>query len=190
MIARLALLFAILCLAAPAANAGPAKPLPGLSVYNLSSKWTTQDGQAVALESLRGRPMVVAMIYLSCPDVCPLIAENMQQIEAALPKPLAGKIGFALFSFDGARDTPDKLKLYGKARGLDFKRWTLFRSDESAARDLAAALDVTFRKREDGEFDHSIVIALLDADGVVVYRQIGLQKDTRPFIARITSIAK
>lgn len=165
-------------------------PLPGLSVYNLTSQWTNQDGKLVQLTSLRGRIVVVAMIYLSCPDVCPLIAENMQQIQAGVPKELTQKVTFALFSFDAAHDSPDKLKAYAVARGLDAKHWSLFRADDAAARELAAALDVTYQRRDDGQFDHSIVISLLNADGVVVYRQIGLRRDGRDFVSKIRKLAR
>jgi len=163
-------------------------PLPGLSLYNITSQWTTQDGKPVHLDSLRGRPVVVAMIYLNCPDVCPLIAENMEQIQAGLPKGLASSVDFALFTFDSARDSPVRLKAYASARGLNAKNWTLFQGDEMATRELAAALDVTYRKKEDGTFDHSVVISLLDADGVVVYRQIGLRQDTREFVSKIRKL--
>jgi len=165
-------------------------PLPGLSVYNVSSQWTTEDGKPAQLESLRGRPVVAAMIYLSCPDVCPLIVENMQQIEAHLPKSASSNVRFALFSFDTVRDSPEKLKDYALARGLNLSRWSLFAGDEKAARELGAVLDVTYRKKSDGNFDHSIVISLLDSDGVVVHRQVGLQADTSEFVAEIEELDK
>jgi protein SCO1/2 len=192
MIARpLAALLALLSVfAAVPLHAAGSAPLPELSVYNLPSQWTTQDGKPVRLEALRGRPVVVAMIYLNCPDVCPLIVENMQRIEADLPKGLRSGVAFAVFSFDAARDNPARLKAYAAARGLDGARWTLFHGDEAAARTLAAALDVTFRRKDDGNYDHSIVISLLDASGVVVYRQVGLQNDTRAFVSKITGLAK
>jgi protein SCO1 len=164
------------------------KPIPGLSIYNITSLWTTQDGKPVRLESLRGHLVIVAMIYLNCPDVCPLIAENMEQIEADLPKALSSRVAFALFTFDSARDSPAKLKAYAEARHLDTNHWTLFQSDDMATRELAAALDVTYRKKDDGNFDHSVVIALLDTDGVVAYRQLGLSHDTRAFVSKIRTL--
>jgi len=172
--------------AAPTVGAKTSRAaLPGNSIYNITTAWTTQDGRTVHLESLRGHPVVVAMIYLNCPDVCPLIAENMQQIEADLPRKASSSVRFALFSFDPARDRPDRLKVYASARGLDPQHWTLYCSGDMAARELAAALGVTFRKSEDGTFDHSVVISLLDADGVVIYQQIGLKDDTKEFVSKI-----
>jgi protein SCO1/2 len=180
-----ALLTALLFAALPA----HAAPLPGLSLYNLSSAWTTERGRQVRLDSFRGHPLVVAMIYLSCPDVCPLIAENMQEIEAALPAKARGATHFALVTFDPARDTEQRLKAYAQAHRFDPSRWTLLRGDESSVRELAAALDVTYRRRDDGNFDHSIAIVLLDDDGVEVWRQTGLSRETRKFASHIEAVA-
>ena len=58
-----------------------AKPLSGTSIYNLDSQWTDQDGNAVTLASLRGTPVVMAMAYTSCKDICPMIVANMTAIE-------------------------------------------------------------------------------------------------------------
>jgi cytochrome oxidase Cu insertion factor (SCO1/SenC/PrrC family) len=57
-----------------------------------------------------------------------------------------------------------------------------------AARELAAALDLTYRRADDGNFDHSVAILLLDADGVVAYRQTGLKQDTQEFVSRIKGL--
>lgn len=182
------LLLSCLFVLSARAAASPAA-LPGNSIYNIASEWTTQDGKALRLESLRGHPVVLAMIYLNCPDVCPLIAENMQRIEVDLPKKRTSSgVRFALFSFDSARDSAERLKAYASARGLDPQHWTLYRSSDMAARELAAALDLTFRRADDGNFDHSVAILLLDADGVVVYRQIGLKQDTQEFVSRLKAM--
>jgi protein SCO1/2 len=167
-----------------------ADTLPGMSVYRLGSPWTTQDGKTVSLSSLRGHPVIVAMIYLKCPDICPLIAENMLEIGAHLPKTLAPDVRFALFTFDPVQDSPAKLRAYAVARGLDLRRWTLLHSNENATRDLAAALEVSYKKRDNGDFDHSVAIVLLDRDGVVAYRQTGISDDTGDFVAQVTRLLR
>src|SRR5690554_1384706 len=45
--------------------------LPELSVYNLPSTWQTQEGDTLLLEDLRGKVVVVVMIYTSCQAACP-----------------------------------------------------------------------------------------------------------------------
>ena len=150
-------------------------PLPGRSVYNLSSQWTTEDGQKVDLAFLRGRPVVAAMIYTSCADTCPLVIQNMLDIHSDVSENARQRSHFVLFSFDSARDTPDHLKAFAKGLHLDPAQWILLQGDDNAVRELAAALGVRYRRMPNGDFDHSVLISLLNADGVVEYQQTGLQ---------------
>jgi hypothetical protein len=62
------------------------QPLPGRSIYNLDSKWTTQDGTSVALGALAGGPIVTAMGYTTYKDICPAIVADMMWVEKHLPR--------------------------------------------------------------------------------------------------------
>jgi protein SCO1/2 len=147
------------------------RALPGLSIYNLDAEWTTQEGGRARLSSLAGRPVLAAMVYTSCTDVCPLNTERMQDIERALPASSRGKIKLVLVSLDWVRDTPQRLKLFAAQHRLDLRRWTLLHSDEDDVRALAAALGVSFHRDANGDFQHSIAIFLLDSHGVVVSQE-------------------
>jgi len=134
-------------------------PMPGMSIYNLSSQWTTQDGAATALASLRGNLVVAAMVYTHCKDVCPLTTERMQQIERALPKSSEGRVRFVLFSMDWMRDLPDRLRVFAAEHHIDRQHWTLFHGDEAAVRELAAAFGISFQRESNGDFQHWIATA-------------------------------
>ena len=152
-------------------------PIAGESIFNLESQWINQDGVSVSLRTLRGRPAVLAMVYTSCEHACPLIVEDMKRIEKALLEKNKVPFSFLLFSFDPARDTPKKLKAFATTRKLDPKRWTLFHGDAKSVRELAAVLGVRYKKDAAGDFDHSNVITLIDADGMIRHQQIGLNQD-------------
>ena len=62
------------------------------------------------------------------------------------------------------------LKQTAEAHHCDDARWTLARTDESSARQLAALLGVQYRRLASGEFNHSSTIELLDADGRIAAR--------------------
>ena len=138
---------------------------PALPSTISNSKWTTQDGANVALASFAGRPVVAAMGYTTCKDICPAIVADMMWIEKHLPSEAAGRVRFAFFSFDPEADTPERLKLYADGHGLDLGRWTLLRADDDAVRELAAALGVGYKPDGQGGFDHAAVISLLDRKG-------------------------
>lgn len=170
-----------------AAAAGSTAP-PGASLYDLESKWTNQDGASVALASLAGKPVVLAMGYTTCKAICPAIVANMMWIEKHLPSDAAERVRFAFFSFDSGADTPIRLRLYADGHGLDLARWTLFTGDDDAVRELAAALDVPFRPNDENGFDHAAVISLLDAKGEIVLQQRGAQASSDELLAKLSGL--
>ena len=161
-------------------------PLSGSSIYNLDSIWTSQDGASSPLSALRGKPVVAAMAYTTCKDMCPAIIADMLWIEKHLPP--GAKVRLALFSFDSVLDTPERLKRYADDHGLEPGRWTLFHGDEDAVRELAAALGVRYRPDGKGGFDHATVISLLDADGTIVFQQKGNRGSPQELVTRLKGL--
>jgi protein SCO1/2 len=74
-------------------------------------------GRPVTLASLRGRYVLVTFLYVHCPDVCPLIAQNLN---AALEQlgPKRSKVRVLAVSVDPKGDTPAAVKRYIAQRGL------------------------------------------------------------------------
>lgn len=152
-------------------------PLPEDSIYRLDSQWVNQDNKQMRLSELKGRVQILAMVYTSCQYVCPLIVSDMKRIQKALPEKLKGQVGLVLVSFDPERDTPEKLKKYSQDRNLDPAHWTLLHGQPDGILDLAAVLNVKFKKEVGGDFVHSYVISILDPQGVVKHQQIGEGQD-------------
>jgi len=199
---RLRIAFAAIAAAAAAFGAATARahehmhhevmmeaPTPtSASLYNLDAKWTTQDGTSVALGSLAGGPVVAAMGYTTCKDICPAIVADMMWVEKHLPVDAAGRVRFAFFSFDSAGDTPARLKAYADEHGLDPGHWTLYHGDDDAVRELAAALSVAYRPDGQGGFDHAAAISLLDSKGEIVFQQRGAQASSDELLARLKTL--
>ena len=156
-------------LAAAAGTPLGAAELPGNSVYQLATPLTDQQGQAFALPSLRGQPVLVSMFYSSCEMVCPMIFETIAQTVKALPAAERERVRVVMISFDPARDTTEVLQQTALAHGCD-ARWTLARGDEVGVRKIAALLGVQYRRLASGEFNHSSTIHLLDAEGRIAAR--------------------
>ena len=158
------------------------------SIYNLDSNWTTEDGATVSLDSLGGQPVVVAMGYTTCKDICPAIVAGMMWVEKHLPAGAAGRVKFAFFSIDSAVDTPAKLKAYADEHGFDPQIWTLFHGDEDAVRELAAALGVGYRADGRGGFDHAAVISLLNSKGEILYQQRGVKASSEELLNKLKEL--
>jgi protein SCO1 len=163
-------------------------PISGRSLYNLEETWTNQDGASKPLASLRGAPVVAAMGYTTCRDICPAVIADVMWIEKHLKPELAGRVRFVFFSLDSEADTPERMTLYMQAHGLKPDRWSLYSSDVDAVRVLAAALGVGYRPDGQRGFNHSAVIALLDTEGDIVFQQRGAQASSNELLARLNTL--
>jgi len=68
------------------------KPITDLSIYNLPEKWTNQDGKDIELKDLRGKVLVMVMIYTSCKSACPRLVADMRNIESKIPEEYKDKV--------------------------------------------------------------------------------------------------
>jgi protein SCO1/2 len=172
----------------PSASAslpGPASAIDGESIYDLDLALTDQEGARLTLADLRGRTLVAAMMYSSCTSVCPRITQDMKGIEKQLSARNRPDVGFVLFSLDPGRDTPDALRQFASAHALSNSRWRLFTASEDGVRDLAAVLGVKYKAEEGGEIAHSAMIFVIDRNGVVRHRQVGLNQDASGLISAL-----
>ena len=160
------------------------------SLYQLDSKWTSDVGRVVKLEVLRGRPQVVAMFFAQCEYSCPIVVQQMKSLEQSLSPSIRDRIGFLLVSFDVERDTPEALSVYRRKMNLGPERWTILRGDADDVRELAALFGINYQKDGKGQFAHSNVIAVLNAEGEIIHRQTGLKGDTAGTLKAIENADK
>lgn len=160
------------------------------SVYDLDATWTNQDGTAVPLASLRGKPRIVVLFFSRCSYACPLITADLQKIERGLPEADRDRVGFVMASFDSARDVPASLKTFGETKGLAPERWLLLHGEADQVRELAAVLNVRYRRTEEGDFDHANVITVLDDQGRIVFQREGLEGDPNEVVKAVSALLR
>jgi len=158
------------------------------SLFLLESTWTADNNRPVKLGALRGRPLVVAMFFASCQFTCPLTVSDLKRIETALPENLRTNTGFLLVSFDSRRDRPAVLNAFRAERELSNQNWTLLRGEPDDVRELAALLGVIYRQDADGNFAHSNLITVLNAEGEIVFQQPGLNLPPDEIVAKLKSL--
>ena len=182
-------LFAASMLVALSAWGAPTKTsvLPASSVYQLPLPLTDQDGRASTLAAWRGKPVMITMFYSSCQFVCPRIVEALKKTEASLA-PQHAKLPVLMVTLDPARDDTATLKAMAEERHIDPKRWTLARTDARNVRKLAAMLGIQYRELPSGEFNHSSVIILLDAEGRVVGKTSTLGEADPAFVKLVRNL--
>ncbi|OYT90661.1 MAG: SCO family protein [Burkholderiales bacterium PBB3] len=153
---------------ASTAPAGTA--LPGDSIYQVAATLTDQNGRAFKLVERRGQPTLVSMFYNTCKFVCPMLIDTMELTQQGLTAQERAQLSMLLLTFDPARDNTKALKSIAEARVLDTHQWTLARTDATSVRKIAATLGIQYRLLADGEYNHTTVLVLLDADGRIVGR--------------------
>lgn len=142
------------------------------SVYDLEASWRDQSGATRSLASLRGAPVLLAMVYTHCTATCPLAVAELKRIAALEPG-----VRLVLVSLDPARDDPERLARYAADHALDASRWTLLTGSDSDVRDLAATLSVRYRRVTPDDLAHSNLITLLDREGRIVRQTSGPMDD-------------
>lgn len=144
--------------------------LPSDSIYHVRAHLTDSRGQPRMLSDARGHVHLASMFYATCPYVCPMIVEQLRAIERQLDAGQRDRLRVLLVTLEAEKDTPDVLARVVEKRGIDGERWTLAQPRPDELRELSAVLGVQYRKLPDGNFNHSSVITLFDADGRVLAR--------------------
>jgi protein SCO1/2 len=155
------------------------------SIYALGSLWTSDEGRPVRLAELAGRIQLLAMMFTSCPSVCPTFVREIVSLDRVLSPKLRERTHVVLVSIDPDRDTPDVLRRYRERMRLDRERFTLLRGAASDVRELAQVVGVAYAKTEGAEIAHTQLVTVLDASGEVVHQQTGVTEDRERLIAGI-----
>lgn len=165
------------------------KEISDLSIYNLPSKWTTQNGKDIELKSLRGNVLVMVMIYTSCKAACPRLVADMRDIESKLEKKTKQNVKLILVSIDPKTDTPERLKTFAIANQMDKDPWMFLRSSEENTREFAAVLAVNYKQISPIDFSHSNIISVFNPEGELIFQQEGLGVNNEKTIETINQEA-
>jgi len=142
--------------------------------------FTDQNGKAVALSSLKGKPVLVDFIYTTCASVCPRLTARMNEVARKLGNELGQKVTIVSFTIDPEHDTPEKLRAYAEAQGVSPNGW-YFLTGPPAQIDQELALFKLIRQREsDGSVTHNVSAFLLAPDGHIAreYNALDVPIDT------------
>lgn len=143
------------------------------SIFLLDSKWQNQDAEELQLKDLKGKNLVMVMIFTSCRTACPILVGDMKKIHAKIEKNKLKDTSLVLISIDPANDTPEVLKKFAAERNMDSQPWIFLRSDEESTREFANVLAVKYKKISPIEFSHSNIISVFNRNGELVSQEEG-----------------
>jgi len=128
-----------------------------------------QNNKKISLTDYRGSPVFVTFIYTNCPDVCPLLLTNRQEMTESFEKGM-GETGlvFMAITVDPDVDTPEVLKKYAERLEVDEKNLHLLTGKPEIVK--KALLDYGMATEKDeasGLVGHSVIGYTITGDGKV-----------------------
>jgi len=155
------------------------------SIFNLTSKWKTQDNKTIEIKDFKGKVTVMVMIYTSCKAACPRLVADMRDIESKMPKDKLSEINFVLVSIDPEVDTPERLKSFAKANFMDAPHWTFLQGTKTTVQEFANVLAVKYKQIAPMDFSHSNIISVFDKEGILIHQQEGLGVNNKETVNKI-----
>lgn len=152
-----------------------AAPLTKESLYQTELSWVNQHNETIELADLRGKPVIVTMIYASCNTACPVLVQDIRRIEQQLGD-AAADTQVLVVSFDHENDTPERLAEFAEQQRANKDGWHFVTGSASDIRTWAALVGIRYRQNPNGGYDHSNVIGVLNAEGELVHRHEGLNR--------------
>ncbi|HSM32402.1 MAG TPA: SCO family protein [Woeseiaceae bacterium] len=140
-------------------------------------------GRVFELAGLRGRPLVVSMVYTSCHHVCPMVTRNLAHA-VDIARDALGEDAFSVVTigFDWKTDSPERMRQFAVQQGADgISDWYFLAADATSIDALSDNLGFLFFPSPKG-FDHLVQTTIVDRSGTI-YRQLyGVDIDTRTLV--------
>jgi len=136
-------------------------------------RFTDSDGHTVVLSQLRGKPLVVSLVYTSCYHTCPVITRHVGRTTEIARQALgADSFHVITVGFDTVNDTPARMKSFARERGIDTARWRVLSADAATMKRFTDDLGFVYFPSPRG-FDHLAQTTVIDADGKVYWQVYG-----------------
>lgn len=136
------------------------------------------DGRPRSFAELRGRPVVLSLVYTSCYAICSGLTVNLREV-VKLARQALGPGSFTVLTvgFDTPNDTPERMRLYARERGVATPEWIFASADAATMERLMRDVGFSYRASSKG-FDHIIQTTVIDPGGRVALQVYG--QDFRP----------
>ncbi|MEO8603053.1 MAG: SCO family protein [bacterium] len=148
----------------------------------LDLSFRNEAGETVTLGSLmRGKPVILSLVYYECPMLCTLVLNGMLGAMKALPFDAGNEFDVITVSFN-PQDTPELAAKKKAAYLHEYRRpgaeqgWHFLTGDESSIKRLAEAVGFRYTYLPDkGEFAHAAGIMVLTPQGILARYFYGVE---------------
>lgn len=134
-------------------------------------------GERVALSDLRGKVLALTFIFTTCSATCPILTSKMAQIQRRLGPDFGPRINFVSITVDPLNDTPERLRDYATAHGVNVPGWRFLTGKPGEISDVLHRYAVYAKKTERGDVDHLFLTSLVDKSGRLRVQYLGTRFD-------------
>ena len=149
-----------------------------------------QDQRPVTLAALRGFFVVLDFIYTTCPGPCPILTSSHVTLQRSLSPELRARTRFVSISLDPEQDTPQVLRTYASARGVDLATWSFLTGPPAQVADVVSRYGVGTVRQSDGTINHLVITFLIDANGQVAQRYVGLEHPPQELVGDLEKLLR
>lgn len=176
-------------LAGPAAALSGTTRLPGTPAPGFTL--TDQNGQVRSLAGFGGRVVVLAFIDSRCTDVCPLVAQSLQEMQDALGRRAADVQLLAVDANPDATAVADAAQ-WTREHGMS-GRWLFLTGPVAELQGIWAAYHVGVEVESDGQVVHTDAVYVIDRQGrerrlLIAGQGGGVAGDARALQGAVTAL--
>lgn len=143
----------------------------------LDTRFVDDDGAAVTLGQLLGKPTILAFVYYTCPNVCDYLITNLAGTLTSVAPDAGTEFNVISISINPAETVADARK--AKRIGIETVQapfpadaWRFLIGDEQAIEAVTGAAGFHYRA-VDTYFDHPVALMVLSAKGTIVRYMYG-----------------
>jgi len=130
-------------------------------------RMVSSHGEELNLHQFRGKPLVISLIYTSCYHTCPTMTNQLARaVDIAREALGQGSFSVLTIGFDTPSDTPDRMRVFARERGIDMPDWWFASTDALTINQLTEELGFTYVRSVRG-FDHLTQTTIVNADGTI-----------------------
>ena len=146
-----------------------------------SFQLTDQNGQVFDFTAVRDKVIVLAFVYTTCPDICPLTTAALTQVQKEFHQAESPAVYFITITTDPEVDKAKILAAYAKRHGVDLSNWAFLTGEEAALRKVWQNFGVRVIRKKRGLVDHTSLTAVIDR-GTMRFAYFGAAPDAKSVI--------
>ncbi|TSB46281.1 SCO family protein [Alkalicoccobacillus porphyridii] len=155
-------------------------------------EFLNQEGEEQQTNDFEGGYWLANMVFTSCPEICPIMSPNMQNLQAtAIDEGIP--LQFVSFTVDPETDSPELLKQYGTNLGVDYNSWTFatgYEQEEIETFSLETFKSPVQKVEDGSDILHVTAFFLVDDEGTIIRKYDGLETDQTAIVQDLKDTIK